>query len=135
MGWANCGQDSQGRFIGYAHETTCDHPECDTKIDRGLSYACGGMHGEVGVSNGQGGDFCPTCEGYFCEKHRTMIEADFDGHVKVEGVCAACYKDVAKHVGLDDEDTVTGLSVQTNGGPKLSQASAECDGVSSPQGR
>ena len=61
MGWANCGTDSKGRPIGYAHAATCDHPGCDAKIDRGLAYACGEMHGE---DDG-------TCEGYFCEQHRT----------------------------------------------------------------
>lgn len=59
MGWANCGTDSLGRNIGYAHAGTCDHPGCKKKIDRGLAYACGGMHGEDEVS----------CEKYFCEEH------------------------------------------------------------------
>lgn len=59
MGWANCGKDSKGRDIGYAHEVTCDHPGCSTKIDHGLAYACAGMHGEIEVG----------CEGYFCDKH------------------------------------------------------------------
>jgi hypothetical protein len=61
MGWANCGKDSKGRPIGYAHAATCDHAGCKAKIDRGLSYACGDMHGDTEVG----------CEGYFCEKHRT----------------------------------------------------------------
>lgn len=61
MGWANCGTDSKGRPIGYAHEARCDEPGCRAKINRGLSYACGGMHGE---STG--------CEGYFCGDHRTI---------------------------------------------------------------
>ena len=59
MGWANCGTDSEGHPIGYAHEAECDHPGCDRRIDRGLSYACGGMHGED-VS---------YCEKYFCGDH------------------------------------------------------------------
>lgn len=63
MGWANCGTDSQGRAIGYAHEATCDHPGCDAKIHRGLAYACGIMHGEDEWS----------CEKYFCEKHKTYV--------------------------------------------------------------
>lgn len=61
MGWGNCGEDSNGRPIGYCHEATCDHVGCNTKIDRGLSYACGGMHGEDEIS----------CEKYFCEEHRS----------------------------------------------------------------
>ena len=63
MGWADCGTDSKGRPIGYAHEATCDFPGCDAKINRGLAYACGGMHGEGGVRSDYG------CEGYFCGQH------------------------------------------------------------------
>jgi len=63
MGWANCGFDSKGRPIGYAHAATCDHPGCDVKIDRGLAYACGQMHGEGGAKYDEG------CEGYFCPAH------------------------------------------------------------------
>lgn len=64
MGYANCGEDSQGRPIGYAHEAICDHPGCDTKINRGMSYACGGDHGEDDYS----------CEKYFCPKHMRVVE-------------------------------------------------------------
>jgi hypothetical protein len=63
MGWANCGTDSRGRAIGYGAQGQCDHrwgaEICRAKIDRGLAYACGGMHGEDERS----------CEGYFCPKH------------------------------------------------------------------
>lgn len=38
--------------IGYAWEATCDHPGCEKQIDRGLAYACGGMHGNEAL----GGD-------------------------------------------------------------------------------
>jgi len=64
MGWASCGTDSAGRRIGYAHVATCDEPECQVRIDRGLGYACGGMHGT------EGRDGQPACEGYFCGEHR-----------------------------------------------------------------
>ena len=60
MSWAHCGTDSQGREIGYAIRATCDHLNCSQEIDRGLSYVCGGMHGEDEVS----------CERYFCERHQ-----------------------------------------------------------------
>jgi hypothetical protein len=63
MGWADCGNDRAGRPIGYAFEATCDHPGCTKKIDRGISFACGGMHGEDEYS----------CEGYFCEEHTDTI--------------------------------------------------------------
>lgn len=78
MGWANCGTDSQGRPIGYAHEATCDHHGCNENIDRGLSYACGGMHGENGFD----------CEKYFCYKHLYFIDADSDD--VLGPVCEEC---------------------------------------------
>lgn len=67
MGWADCGTDSKDRPIGYAHRATCDHPAgCKTEIDRGLDYACGGMHGADEVS----------CEGYFCPEHRRSTDRE-----------------------------------------------------------
>lgn len=78
MGWANCGTDSNGRPIGYAHSATCDHPGCDKKIDRGLSYVCGDMHGEDEVS----------CERYFCPEHLSGLARHCDG--QVVSVCAEC---------------------------------------------
>lgn len=96
MGWANCGDDSKGRPIGYAHAATCDFPGCETKIDRGLSHVCGRMHGADEYS----------CEGYFCEKHRQGCIKTDDGEYLA--VCAGCEKawrencpDEAK--ALDDE--------------------------------
>ena len=76
MGWANCGTDSKGRPIGYAHDATCDHPGCKEEIHRGLAYACGDMHGED-----------DSCDGYFCAKHRITVEKK-DG--EVVSVCLAC---------------------------------------------
>ena len=88
MSWANCGTDSKGRPIGYAHRATCDHPGCDTEIDRGLSYACGGMHGESEVS----------CEGYFCEEHRKRYVKVPDHDWVV--VCDECAEE-ARQAGLE----------------------------------
>lgn len=78
MGWADCGNDRAGRPIGYAFEATCDHPECDAKIDRGLSYACGDMHGEDVY----------WCDKYFCGQHLNYVTIDGECH----RVCAACLK-------------------------------------------
>lgn len=89
MGWANCGTDTQGRQIGYAHNATCDHPGCSTEIHRGLAYKCGPMHGE-GVW---------YCEGYFCEKHRQNCLPCDDRSVQV---CDACYSS-AREYALKDE--------------------------------
>lgn len=96
MGWANCGEDTQGRPIGYAHEATCDFPGCDAKIHRGLAYACGDMHGDDEIS----------CEKYFCEAHRRGEVVTSQGDHK--SVCAECetawrreFPEEAKR--LDDE--------------------------------
>lgn len=76
MGWGHCGTDSKGREIGYCIDATCDHPGCDEKINRGLAYACGGMHGNDEHS----------CERYFCHKHR-------NNYTDCESpVCPDCYK-------------------------------------------
>jgi hypothetical protein len=72
MGWGSCGTDGKGRKIGYAHSGRCDHPGCKVKIDRGLGYACGDMHGEDGFS----------CEGYFCSDHLTHEYDPDDGRGK-----------------------------------------------------
>jgi hypothetical protein len=83
VGWANCGLDSFGRHIGYGHPAKCDWPGCNAKIDRGLFYACGGMHGDTEVG----------CEGYFCSKH-------MQGSRRVDGrwtqVCNNCAKPPSK---------------------------------------
>lgn len=78
MGWANCGEDSRGRLIGYAHDAVCDHPGCETSIHRGLAHACGGMHGDTEHS----------CEGYFCSQHldQNLLVDD-----RLQPVCTPCY--------------------------------------------
>ena len=84
MGWGSCGKDSKGRPIGYNHAATCDHKGCKAKIDRGLSYACGGMHGA-------GGNYSDAaCEGYFCSKHIICVE-DKEGNCF--SVCQSCYEE------------------------------------------
>lgn len=89
MGWAHCGTDSDGREIGYAVEATCDHPGCEAKIDRGLSYACGGMHGEEWP---KGGGIC--CEKYFCSAHLCLTE--MDGEIAM--VCPACNEEIERQM-------------------------------------
>lgn len=80
MGWSDCGKDSTGRPIGYGFPATCDHPGCDAKIDRGLSYVCGSMHGEDEWS----------CERYFCEQHkRNYVYEDCAGG-RLITVCDEC---------------------------------------------
>lgn len=78
MGWADYGKDSRGRPIGYAHEATCDAPDCVAKIDRGLAYACGCMHLETSYG----------CEGYFCEDHLVSVRV---ADASCYQVCESCY--------------------------------------------
>ena len=81
MGWMFCGEDSNGRSIGYGIEATCDHPACNERIDHGLEYVCGGMHGEDEYS----------CEKYFCDKHKTNTVLTHSDDIVT--VCDSC-KDV-----------------------------------------
>ena len=63
MGWS-IGYDSNwDRDIGYGVPAFCDYPKCHTKIDRGLSYVCGGEP--------YGGD--QGCGLYFCSKHLYLV--------------------------------------------------------------
>ena len=62
MGWGDCGTDEDGRPIGYVFAATCDEEGCEAKIDRGLGYACGGMHGFNEWD----------CDKYFCGDHLIM---------------------------------------------------------------
>lgn len=82
MGWANCGDDSQGRPIGYAVDAICDYPDCSREIHRGLAHACGNMHGETEYS----------CEGYFCYKHLQFppMELDKNVHPWEQTFCPDC---------------------------------------------
>ena len=54
MGWAH--GERNGREIGYGVEAKCDHPECNEIIDRGVSYACGGLPDK-------------GCGGFYCSMH------------------------------------------------------------------
>lgn len=101
MSWSHCGTDSNGRPIGYAHAATCDHPGCDIEIDRGLSYACGGMHGQDEVS----------CEKYFCPDHLNYM-VDSDDHLhNICTDCVALLKADGEWVDDDEEGTIVRAEV------------------------
>jgi hypothetical protein len=80
MGWSDCGV-MNGRRIGYGIWATCDKEGCKTKIDRGLSFVCGDMHG--------GGEH--GCGGYFCEDHLAVSPGTIHGQF-----CAECYERLEK---------------------------------------
>ena len=77
MSWSHCGEDSKGRPIGYAHQATCDHEDCHAEIDRGLSFACGGMHGKTEFG----------CEQYFCDTH---LEFTVEHDDSFDRICESC---------------------------------------------
>jgi hypothetical protein len=77
MSWGHCGEDSKGRPIGYAVSAKCDCPGCDADIDRGLAYACGGMHGKTELG----------CEEYFCETHLYYTVEDKEEFTRI---CTSC---------------------------------------------
>lgn len=93
MGWGDCGEDSQGRNIGYVWSAVCDHTGCDEKIDRGLAYVCGSMHGDDEYS----------CEKYFCHEHKQNCIDTQDGDCM--SLCDDCFDKVKKN-GWDEEDEV-----------------------------
>ena len=59
MGWSIGFDPKWNRDIGYGVPAVCDHPGCDNRIDRGLSYVCGGD-----VYGGEHG-----CGLFFCGEH------------------------------------------------------------------
>lgn len=72
MSWAIGFDERWQRDIGYGVPAICDHPDCSTAIDRGLSYVCG--------KEPYGGE--RGCGLYFCGSHFT------DDHRQL---CARCY--------------------------------------------
>lgn len=108
MGWGNCGTDSKGRLIGYYHAATCDHPGCRKRIDRGLSYACGGMHGNASAGGDDRIDWSadfPGCEKYFCESHLVCPDLEHDDGTETYAptMCLACAAEVERRWWNDEE--------------------------------
>jgi len=64
MGWSLGFDSNWNRDIGYAVPAVCDHPDCSTEIDRGLSHVCG--------EKAYGGD--NGCGLFFCSKHLAYSE-------------------------------------------------------------
>lgn len=89
MSWARgyaCGRD-----VGYSVPCTCEQSGCKKRINRGLAYACGGMHGEDEVS----------CEKYFCEEHLYYVELK---DVGTKQLCAKCRDWAEKQQLVVEED-------------------------------
>lgn len=75
MGWSIGFDDKWNRDIGYGVPATCDHPDCNKEIDRGLRYVCGGEP--------YGGD--KGCGLYFCHDH--LYANGFDPDPQMCGRC------------------------------------------------
>lgn len=67
MGWQVGFDSGWDRWVGYGVPALCDHPGCNEKIDRGLSYVCGGKP--------YGGD--RGCGLYFCDRHLSITNLCF----------------------------------------------------------
>lgn len=98
MGWGFCGKDKNGRKIGYEISAICDHDGCNKNIDRGLSYACGGMHGEDEIG----------CEKYFCQDHMSNVVLNGEDF---HHVCDDCSKHLIES-GEWLEDEVEGCIIR-----------------------
>jgi hypothetical protein len=73
MGWSIGFDSNWNRDIGYGVPTMCDHPECDARIDRGLSYVC--AHQEpYGGEEGCGLYFCHAHLSGTCERCATKTD-------------------------------------------------------------
>lgn len=56
------------RWGGYGVPAVCEYPTCNEEIDRGMSYACGGVpFSDYG------------CDRYFCERHTGIVQFKSDG--------------------------------------------------------
>ncbi|WP_037161027.1 hypothetical protein [Rhodococcoides fascians] len=75
MGWAVGEDRNRQRHIGYGVPALCDHPGCETRIDRGFAYACGG-------------DPFEHCGLFFCLPHLDHYNDDADNYV-----CERCAND------------------------------------------
>ena len=89
MSWSVGYDDKNQRDIGYGVPATCDHPDCDEMINRGLGYVCGG--------EAYGGDY--GCGLFFCAEHRNYTEFEDDA-VEVCERCAALIKDESADIDL-----------------------------------
>lgn len=72
---------------GYAVEDVCFEGECDTTIDRGLSYLCGTTPGRADEHG---------CGHWFCDAHLYAAPIGIDGYL-----CNNC---TLQYDGVDDDE-------------------------------
>lgn len=73
MGWSVGYDDNWKRDVGYGVPAMCDHPDCNERIDRGISYVCGGQ--PYGGERG--------CGLFFCSSHLYY-------HARLPVLCSRC---------------------------------------------
>ncbi len=98
MGWGR-GTLGNGKDVGYEVLAKCEQRGCKERIDRGLAFACGDMHGSDDIS----------CDGYFCAKHlRYSVRWDTGASVSLCAACAASNDasaaEEARRLGMSIDD-------------------------------
>lgn len=78
MGYS-IGTGRNGRDIGYGVPAICDSPKCSKRIDRGMSYCCGG-YGQSDMG----------CGLYFCSDH--LYYHKFRGEENYTDFCIRCIR-------------------------------------------
>lgn len=80
MGWSIGFDSNWDRDIGYGVPATCDHPDCNEEIHRGLAYVCG--------DEPYGGD--EGCGLFFCSKHLAYYFSGKNEEVMSPQLCERC---------------------------------------------
>ncbi len=78
MYWAIGYDEHWNRDVGFDVPGTCDHPDCNNAINRGMDHVCG--------SEPYGGD--ANCGLYFCKDHLELKKIDVNE--EPVAVCAQC---------------------------------------------
>lgn len=71
MSWAAGYDPNWKRDIGYGVPATCDHPDCDADIDRGLAYVCG--NDIYGGEHGCGLFLCDAHLGFWVDERGNIV--------------------------------------------------------------
>lgn len=79
MGWSIGFDEKWNRDIGYGVPAWCDHPDCNERIDRGLSYVCAN-------AEPRGGEGCGL---YFCPEHKGCFVVDNE---ELNDCCERCFQ-------------------------------------------
>lgn len=89
MGWSIGYDETHKRDVGYGVPATCDHPDCNAEIDRGLSRVCGAH--PFGGEQGCGLYFCGSHlrHGFWGDENLTAAQEEAHDGERVQ-LCASC---------------------------------------------